>query len=83
MGFTAFPPDFTPEAVLSTRKFVKENADLICHPIEGVPWTQAHSGLELWISLALRRCPPLYFPGPSIHHLCSPRALTPLAVSGQ
>src|SRR5258706_7017220 len=41
MGFTAFPPDFTPVAVLSTRKFVKENADLIAHHIEGVPWTEA------------------------------------------
>jgi len=41
MGFTAFPSDFTPQAVLSTRKFVKENADLIAHHIEGVPWTEA------------------------------------------
>src|SRR3954464_513549 len=41
MGFTAFPPDFTPQAVLSTRKFVKENADLIAHHIEGVPWTES------------------------------------------
>ena len=44
MGFTAFPPDFTPEAVLNTRKFVKENADLLAHHIEGVPWTEALSG---------------------------------------
>src|SRR5882672_5171852 len=44
MGFTAFPPDFTPEAILSTRKFVKENADLLAHHIEGVPWTEALSG---------------------------------------
>jgi hypothetical protein len=46
MGFTAFPPDFTPEAVLSMRKFVKENADLIAHHIEGVPWTESLSGRE-------------------------------------
>src|SRR3954465_7227563 len=44
MGFTAFPPDFTPQAILSTRKFMKENADLIAHHIEGVPWTEALSG---------------------------------------
>src|SRR4051812_39048224 len=41
MGFTAFPPDFTPQAVLSTRKFVKENADLIAHPIEGLRGTES------------------------------------------
>src|SRR6185436_5120971 len=44
MGFTGFPPDFTPQAVLAMRKFVKENADLIAHHIEGVPWTEALSG---------------------------------------
>ncbi len=41
MGFTAFPHDFTPEAVEETRKFVRTNADLIAHHIEGVPWTEA------------------------------------------
>ena len=40
MGFTAFPHDFTLEAVEETRKFVRANADLIAHHIEGVPWTE-------------------------------------------
>ena len=41
MGFTAFPHDITPEAVEETRRFVRANADLIAHHIEGVPWTEA------------------------------------------
>jgi hypothetical protein len=41
MGFTAFPHDFTPQAVEETRTFVRANADLIAHHIEGVPWTEA------------------------------------------
>jgi hypothetical protein len=41
MGFTGFPPDFTVEAVVSMRKFVKENGDLLAHHIEGVPWTES------------------------------------------
>ena len=44
MGFTAFPHDHTPEAALETRKFVHENADLIAHHIEGVPWAEMHAG---------------------------------------
>jgi hypothetical protein len=44
MGFTGFPSDFTPQAVLGMRKFVKENGDLIAHHIEGVPWTESLSG---------------------------------------
>jgi hypothetical protein len=40
MGFTGFVPDITPEAVAASRKFVRENADLIAHHIEGVPWTE-------------------------------------------
>jgi hypothetical protein len=43
LGFTAFPHDFTPAAVLETRSFVQQNADLIAHHIEGVPWTESHS----------------------------------------
>src|SRR5215208_7550105 len=43
MGFTGFPPDFTPQAVLAMRKFVKENGDLLAHHIEGVPWTESLS----------------------------------------
>jgi hypothetical protein len=41
MGFTAFPPDTTIEAVNGTREFVRTNADLIAHHIEGVPWAEA------------------------------------------
>ena len=41
MGFTAFPHDITIDAVEQTRKFVHENADLIAHHIEGVPWAEA------------------------------------------
>ena len=41
MGFTAFPHDFTLEAVEQTRQFVRDNADLIAHHIEGVPWAEA------------------------------------------
>jgi hypothetical protein len=41
MGFTAFPHDFSMEAVEQTRQFVRENADLIAHHIEGVPWAEA------------------------------------------
>jgi len=41
MGFTAFPHDITAEAVEQTRRFVRDNADLIAHHIEGVPWAEA------------------------------------------
>ncbi len=41
MGLTAFPHDFTLEAVEQTRQFVRDNADLIAHHIEGVPWAEA------------------------------------------
>jgi uncharacterized protein (TIGR03067 family) len=41
MGFTGFVYDFTPEAVAASRKFVRENGDILCHHIEGVPWTEA------------------------------------------
>jgi len=41
MGFTAFPYDITVEAVEETRRFVRDNADLIAHHIEGVPWAEA------------------------------------------
>src|ERR1044072_1425453 len=40
MGFTAFPYDVTAEAVNQTRQFVRTNADLIAHHIEGVPWAE-------------------------------------------
>ncbi|MBN1124213.1 MAG: hypothetical protein JXA82_04335 [Sedimentisphaerales bacterium] len=41
MGFTGFPYDITLEAVLETRKFSRENADILAHHIEGVPWAEA------------------------------------------
>ena len=41
MGFTAFPPGVTAEALNQTRQFVRTNADLIAHHIEGVPWAEA------------------------------------------
>src|SRR5436190_12135866 len=41
MGFTAFPPDVTAQAIEQTRQFVRTNADLIAHHIEGVPWAEA------------------------------------------
>jgi hypothetical protein len=44
MGFTGFVYDITPEAVAASRKFVRENADILAHHIEGVPWTQALHG---------------------------------------
>lgn len=44
MGFTGFVHDITPEAVTATRKFVRENGDVLAHHIEGVPWAEALSG---------------------------------------
>jgi hypothetical protein len=41
MGFTGFPHDFTLEAVADARQFVRQNADIIAHHIEGVPWAEA------------------------------------------
>ena len=41
MGFTAFPHDITAEALNQAREFVRTNADLIAHHIEGVPWAEA------------------------------------------
>jgi len=44
MGFTGFVYDITPEAVSASRKFVRENGDILAHHIEGVPWAEALSG---------------------------------------
>ena len=44
MGFTGFVHDITPEAVTASRKFVRENGDLLAHHIEGVPWGEAMTG---------------------------------------
>jgi uncharacterized protein (TIGR03067 family) len=44
MGFTGFVYDITPAAVADSRKFVRENGDLLAHHIEGVPWAEAVSG---------------------------------------
>jgi hypothetical protein len=45
MGFTGFVHDTTLEAVAASRKFVRENGDILAHHIEGVPWAEAHQGL--------------------------------------
>src|SRR5262245_1931398 len=44
MGFTAFPHDVTAQAIDQTRQFVRTNADLIAHHIEGVPWAESLKG---------------------------------------
>lgn len=44
MGFTGFPHDFTVEAVREAHEFSRNNADIIAHHIEGVPWAEALSG---------------------------------------
>lgn len=44
MGFTGFVYDITLDAVTNSRRFVKENADLLAHHIEGVPWAEALNG---------------------------------------
>ncbi len=44
MGFTGFVYDYTPGAVEATHKFVRENGDILCHHIEGVPWKESLSG---------------------------------------
>jgi uncharacterized protein (TIGR03067 family) len=41
MGFTGFVYDITLNAVVSSRKFVRENGDILAHHIEGVPWAEA------------------------------------------
>jgi uncharacterized protein (TIGR03067 family) len=41
MGFTGFVYDMTLEAVTASHKFVRENGDILCHHIEGVPWDEA------------------------------------------
>ncbi len=44
MGFTGFVYDITLEAVTASRKFVRENGDILGHHIEGVPWAEALNG---------------------------------------
>lgn len=44
MGITAFPHDMTAEAALATQQFAHQNADIIAHHIEGVPWAAMHRG---------------------------------------
>ncbi len=41
MGFTGFPHDDTAAALLETREFVRANADIVAHHIEGTPWAEA------------------------------------------
>jgi hypothetical protein len=40
MGFTGFPHDISIEAVVHARDFSRQNADIIPHHIEGVPWSE-------------------------------------------
>ena len=40
MGFTGFPHDISIEAVVHARDFSRQNADIIAHHIEGVPWSE-------------------------------------------
>jgi hypothetical protein len=44
MGFTGFVHDITLEAVTASRKFVRENGDILAHHIEGVPWAEVLAG---------------------------------------
>jgi uncharacterized protein (TIGR03067 family) len=41
MGFTGFVYDTTLEAVMDSRKFVRENGDIMAHQFEGTPWAEA------------------------------------------
>jgi len=40
MGFTGFPHDISIEALNHAREFSRQNADIIAHHIEGVPWAE-------------------------------------------
>jgi hypothetical protein len=44
MGFTGFPHDISIEAVIDAREFSRQNADIIAHHIEGVPWAELLAG---------------------------------------
>ena len=44
MGFTGFPHDISIEAVIHAREFSRQNADIIAHHIEGVPWAELLAG---------------------------------------
>lgn len=64
MGFTGFVYDITLDAVTGSRKFVRENGDILAHHIEGVPWNEALNGqpfskalLEEWESKKLATPP--------------------------
>ena len=58
MGFTGFVHDITPEAVSASRKFVRENGDILAHHIEGAPWAEALSGQPFPKALQFRRATP-------------------------
>lgn len=47
MGFTGFVYDTTLPAVVASRKFCRENGDIIAHHIEGVPWAACLAGEDL------------------------------------
>ncbi len=42
MGLTPFPHDITLEALLKTKQFLSNNADIVSVHLEGVPWLEAH-----------------------------------------
>jgi len=44
MGFTGFPHDISLEAIAHARAFSRENADILAHHIEGVPWAECLAG---------------------------------------
>src|SRR5262245_36383229 len=41
MGFTGFPHAASLQAVREAQQFSRDNADIIAHHIEGVPWAEA------------------------------------------
>lgn len=47
MGFSPWPPDFTPEAVQSAYRFIAEHGDIIAHHFDaGIPWPEALENRE-------------------------------------
>jgi hypothetical protein len=44
MGFTAFPPDDTPQGAEIVNQFIHANADIVAQHMESVPWAEALSG---------------------------------------
>jgi hypothetical protein len=40
MGFTGFPHDYSIAALVEAQTFLRNNADILAHHIEGVPWAE-------------------------------------------